>query len=81
MIVALFILTFKLGDMALGAMIRPFGVDREFTPVQIGMVPGAIGVITTILGALWGVTLTAKWGIYRAVWGLGLAQAAVLSCE
>ncbi len=64
MIVALFILTFKLGDMALGPMVRPFWVDRECTPVQIGMVPSAIGVITTILGALWGGTLTAKWGIY-----------------
>ena len=45
-------------------MVRPFWVDRESTPVQIGMVPGPIGVITTILGALWGGTLTAKWGIY-----------------
>ncbi|MCH8041020.1 MAG: hypothetical protein IH977_11855 [Nitrospinae bacterium] len=64
MIVALFILTFKLGDIPLGPTIRPFWVDRESTPVQIGMVPNAIGVITTILGALWGGTLPAKWGIY-----------------
>ena len=44
--------------------IRPFWVDRECTPVQIGMVPGTIGVITTILGVLRGGTLPAKWGIY-----------------
>lgn len=76
MIVAFFILTFKLGDMALGPMIRPFWVDRGFTPVQIGMIPGTIGVIMTILGALGGGVFTAKWGIYKAMWVLGLAQAA-----
>jgi len=74
--VMLFVLTFKLGDMALGPMVRPFWVDRQFTPVQIGAVPGTLGVIGTILGALLGGTLTARWGIFRALWVLGIFQAA-----
>lgn len=74
--VMLFVLTFKLGDMALGPMVRPFWVDRHFTPLQIGAVPGTLGVVSTILGALLGGGLTARWGIFRALWLLGIAQAA-----
>jgi PAT family beta-lactamase induction signal transducer AmpG len=74
-IVACFILTFKLGDMALGPMVRPFWVDRQFTPVQIGAIPGTLGVVSTICGALLGGALTKRWGIFRALWILGIAQA------
>jgi PAT family beta-lactamase induction signal transducer AmpG len=75
LIVACFILTFKLGDMALGPMVRPFWVDRQFTPVQIGAIPGTLGVVSTICGALLGGALTKRWGIFRALWVLGIAQA------
>jgi PAT family beta-lactamase induction signal transducer AmpG len=74
--VVLFVLTFKLGDMALGPMIRPFWVDRHFTPLEIGAVPGTVGVVATIAGALAGGSLTRRWGIFRALWVLGIAQAA-----
>jgi PAT family beta-lactamase induction signal transducer AmpG len=74
--VVLFVLTFKLGDMALGPMVRPFWVDRHFTPVQIGAIPGTLGVIATIAGALAGGHLTGRWGAFRALWILGIAQAA-----
>jgi PAT family beta-lactamase induction signal transducer AmpG len=68
-------LTFKLGDMALGPMVRPFWVDRSFTPVQIGAIPGTLGVVSTICGALLGGALTKRWGVFRALWILGIAQA------
>lgn len=74
--VVLFVLTFKLGDMSLGPMVRPFWVDRHFTPLEIGAVPGTLGVVATILGALLGGSLTARWGIFRALLVLGVAQAA-----
>lgn len=74
--VMLFVLTFKLGDMALGPMVKPFWVDRQFTPLQIGLFPGTVGVLATILGALLGGFLTGRWGIFHALWILGLAQAA-----
>lgn len=73
--VALFVLLFKLGDMAMGPMVKPFWVDRQFTPVQIGLVPGTLGVASTIAGALLGGTLTSRWGIFKALWILGIAQA------
>ncbi len=75
-LVMLFVLTFKLGEMALGPMVRPFWVDQHFTPVQIGAVPGTLGVVSTIAGSLLGGSLTARWGIFRALWLLGIAQAA-----
>jgi MFS transporter, PAT family, beta-lactamase induction signal transducer AmpG len=74
--VMLFVLTFKLGDMALGPMVRPFWVDRHFTPLQIGAIPGTIGVVSTIAGALLGGKCTKSWGLFRALWVLGIAQAA-----
>ena len=73
--VLFFVLLFKLGDMALGPMVRPFWVDREFTPLQIGIIPGTVGVVSTILGALLGGRLTKQWGLFRALWVLGIAQA------
>lgn len=73
--VAAFVLTFKLGDMAIGPMIKPFWVDRQFTPIQIGLVPGTLGVVATIGGALIGGTLTTRWGIFKALWVLGVLQA------
>ena len=73
--VAFFILLFKLGDMSLGPMIRPFWVDQDFSPVQIGIVPGTIGVVSTIVGALIGGIFTEKWGLYRAMWIFGVVQA------
>lgn len=73
--VLLFVLLFKLGDMALGPMVRPFWVDREFTPLQIGIIPGTVGVVSTIIGALLGGRLTRQWGLFRALWVLGIAQA------
>jgi PAT family beta-lactamase induction signal transducer AmpG len=56
-------------------MIKPFWVDRAFTPAQIGMVSVTIGVLMTVLGALLGGFLTDRWGIFHALWILGLAQA------
>jgi len=74
--VMFFVLTFKLGDAALGPMVTPFWLDRQFTLLEIGAVPGTLGVASTILGALLGGALTARWGIFRALFLLGIAQAA-----
>ena len=74
--VVLFVLTFKLGDLALLPMIRPFWVDRGFSAEMIGFAQGTVGMVATIVGALLGGALTTRWGIFRALWTLGLMQAA-----
>lgn len=71
----LFVLTFKLGDLALQPMIRPFWVDAGYSPAQIGTVLSTVGTGATIVGALAGGLLTARLGTFRALWMLGLVQA------
>jgi len=70
-----FILTFKCGEAMLVAMANPFWIDRGFSPGQIGFVVGTLGTLASIAGALAGGSLTAKWGIVKSLWVLGLVQA------
>src|SRR3989442_853171 len=68
--------TIELLDIALGPMVPPFCVDRRLTLEQIGGVLTPMGMVSTIAGALVGGRLTKTWGLFRALWVLGIAQAA-----
>lgn len=70
-----FVLTFKLGDAAMGPMVRPFWVDRGLTVAEIGLITNTLGVALTVAGALAGGWLTSRLGIVAALFWLGLAQA------
>jgi PAT family beta-lactamase induction signal transducer AmpG len=70
-----FILTFKCGEAMLVAMANPFWIDRGFSPAQIGFVVGTLGTLASIVGAVAGGSLTAKWGIAKALGWLGMVQA------
>ena len=72
--VLVFVLTFKLGDTSLIPMTKPFWVDRGFSTESIGAA-STVGIIAAILGALVGGVLTTRWGIFTALWSLGLVQA------
>lgn len=74
--VLLFILIFKLPDSAMGFMVKPFWVDAGFSAAQIGLVSVNIGLVLSIAGGLVGGWITDRIGIFRALWILGLAQAA-----
>jgi PAT family beta-lactamase induction signal transducer AmpG len=73
--VILFVLTFKLGDAAMGFMVKPFWVDAGFSNAQIGFVSVNIGLILSIAGGIAGGWFTDRVGIFRALWILGLFQA------
>jgi PAT family beta-lactamase induction signal transducer AmpG len=73
--VLLFILLFKLGDAAMGFMVKPFWVDAGFTLAQIGLVSVNVGMGLSIAGGLVGGWYVDKAGIYKGLWVLGLAQA------
>lgn len=73
--VLLFILLFKLGDAAMGFMVKPFWVDSGFTPAQIGLVSVNVGLGLSILGGLVGGWYVDRQGIFKGLWVLGLAQA------
>ncbi len=70
-----FILSFKVGEAMLVAMANPFWIDRGFSPGQIGFVVGTLGTLASIIGALTGGSLTARWGIGKSLWVLGAIQA------
>ena len=70
-----FILTYKLGDVALGPMIKPFWVDAGFTDIEIGAVSVNIGLGLSILGGMVGGWYVDRVGVFRALWVLGLFQA------
>ena len=74
--VLLFILIFKLPDAAMGFMVKPFWVDAGFSAAQIGLVSVNIGLVLSIAGGVAGGWITDRIGIFRALWVLGLVQAA-----
>jgi PAT family beta-lactamase induction signal transducer AmpG len=74
--VLLFILLFKLGDAAMGFMVKPFWVDAGFSPAQIGLVSVNVGMGLSIAGGLAGGWYVDRVGIFKGLWVLGLAQAA-----
>jgi MFS transporter, PAT family, beta-lactamase induction signal transducer AmpG len=75
LVAGLFVLTFKLGDLALTPMVKPFWVDSGYSVQQIGWVQTTLGVGASIVGALAGGLATRRLGAFRALWVLGLVQA------
>lgn len=73
--VFLFILLYKVGDTAMGPMVRPFWVDRGLTLDDIAFMTTAFGVGATIAGALVGGILTSRIGVFHGLWVFGLLQA------
>jgi PAT family beta-lactamase induction signal transducer AmpG len=43
-----FVLTYKLGEFAIGPMVKPFWVDRGRSLLEIGLVPTALGILLAI---------------------------------
>jgi PAT family beta-lactamase induction signal transducer AmpG len=72
--VVLFILLYKLGDLAMGPMVRPFWLDRGLSTTEIGLITGSLGIIASIIGGLAGGLFMVRYGIFHGVWFLGLWQ-------
>jgi len=72
----LFVLLFKMGDAAMAPMVKPFWlVGAELGLAELGMVSITLGAALTVAGALIGGELATRWGLFRALWVLGAAQA------
>jgi PAT family beta-lactamase induction signal transducer AmpG len=69
-----FVLLYKVGDSTLGRMVKPFWVDRGYSLTEIGTISVTLGVVLTIIGALAGGWFVNRYGIFRALLWLGLAQ-------
>lgn len=77
-----FVLTYKLGEFAIGPMVKPFWVDygksiwtQDELMFQIGLFPTTFGIVLSIAGALAGGAFISRYGIFHGVWFLGLLQA------
>jgi PAT family beta-lactamase induction signal transducer AmpG len=68
------VLLYRLGELAIYTMIKPYWVDRGYSPAEIGTITAVIGVIVSILGAIAGGAIVARIGLYRAMLWLGAAQ-------
>jgi len=74
-VIIIFIMTYKAGDAFLGAMVSAFWRDMGFSGTQFGVASIAMGKIPAIAGGFLGGAITARWGISRALWVLGIFQA------
>lgn len=72
--VTLFILLYKLGDMAMGPMVRPFWLARGLTTTEIGLITGSLGILSSIAGGLAGGLFMVRFGIFHGLWFLGMWQ-------
>ncbi|HEX7680461.1 MAG TPA: MFS transporter [Thermoanaerobaculia bacterium] len=68
------VLLYRLGELAIYTMIKPYWVDRGYSPAEIGTITTVIGVIVSIAGAIAGGAIVARIGLYRAMLWLGAAQ-------
>lgn len=68
------VLLYRLGELAIYTMIKPYWVDRGYSTAEIGTITAVIGVIISILGAIAGGAIVARIGLYRAMLWLGAAQ-------
>jgi len=71
-----FIFTYRISDLVMGPMVKPFWVDRGMSTEEIGTISTIFGVVMGVLGALAGGWFTSRVGIFHALWILGIAQAA-----
>lgn len=67
----LFVLLYRLGDRAMGPMVKPFWVDRGFEYAEIASVSIGVGAAATVAGAVLGGIVVARIGITRALFALG----------
>jgi MFS transporter, PAT family, beta-lactamase induction signal transducer AmpG len=67
-------LTYRLGEMTIISMIKPYWVDRGYSPAEIGTITSIIGVIISIASAIAGGVLVTKLGLYRSLIAVGVAQ-------
>lgn len=65
---------YRLGEFAILPMIKPYWVDRGYSPAEIGAITSTIGTTVSVVGAIAGGVLVARFGIWRGLLWLGLAQ-------
>lgn len=72
----LLIILYKLGDAFAGSLTTAFLIRGVgFTPTDVGTINKGLGLVATIVGALFGGGMMVKLGLYRALMLFGVLQA------
>ena len=69
-----FIVLYRSGESLLLSMCVPFLMDIGINKAQYGLISGTLGIVCSILGALTGGGLIARFTLKRTIWPLTLAQ-------
>jgi PAT family beta-lactamase induction signal transducer AmpG len=67
-----FVLLYRLGDLAMGPMVKPFFADRGLSGEEVALINGVFGIGGTILGAVVGGIGVARFGIGPMLLGTGV---------
>jgi PAT family beta-lactamase induction signal transducer AmpG len=67
-------LLYRLGEVSIVPMVKPFWVDKGFSAAEIGTVTTVVGLSCLIAGAFAGGAVVSRFGIWRALIWLGVLQ-------
>ncbi len=70
--VFLFVLLYRIGDLAMAPMLKPFWVERGASHEEIAFVSNTLGMLATIVGAALGGLAVSRHGIGRALVVVGI---------
>ena len=73
--ILLFIVFFRLGDLMIGNMTTPFLLQTGFSQTDVGALQGGLGLFATIVGVLAGGVVVNRIGLFRSLWIFGGLQA------
>ena len=73
--IACFLFLYKLSNNVAEALVRPFLGQLGFSPLDVGVATGTISLFATIGGTFLGGIASTRWGVGRALWIFGFAQA------
>jgi MFS transporter, PAT family, beta-lactamase induction signal transducer AmpG len=79
-LVLVFIVIYKLGDNIASHMSIPFYLQLGFTNTEIGAIAKIFGTGALLFGIFIGGVVTLKLGLYRAMFVIGVLQAASTAC-
>jgi PAT family beta-lactamase induction signal transducer AmpG len=65
---------YRLGELSIVPMIKPYWVDRGYSATEIGTITGIIGISVSIVGTIAGGAIAARVGLWRGLLWLGIAQ-------
>jgi PAT family beta-lactamase induction signal transducer AmpG len=71
-----FVLLYRVGDLAMGPMVKPFWVARGFSDEEIGLVSVTLGIAAMIAGSWLAAGLVSRYGIGRMLWAIGVVALA-----